>query len=322
MKRVLKYIAFGVGGLLLLAGAAVTVVSVKGPSSRPPSTEKVEATPERLARGHYLANNVMGCFFCHGERNRELMVQPVVSGTEGAGKCHTDGFPGQMCFSNITPHPTAGLGAWTDGEMIRAIREGIGRDGRALIPVMPYKSYRNLSDEDARALVAYLRTVTPLDKQVPPSTANFPVNLIFKLLPRPVEGSLPHPPEGLAYGRYLTEISGCQSCHGGDFSGGEMVIPTPLGRVVAANISSDRETGIGQWSRQAFITRFKQYRFLDPEMPATPQTTTEMPWLQYAGMTESDLGAIYDYLMSRPAVSKQVVVRPDARAARAANTGN
>ncbi len=322
MKRVLKYIGIGLGGLLLLAGTAVTVMLVKGPASRPPSEEKVEATPERLERGHYLANSVMTCFFCHGERKQALMVQPVVQGSEGAGSCHTGDFPGKLCFSNITPHPAAGIGAWTDGEVMRAIREGIGRDGRPLFPVMPYRVYRNLSDEDARALVAYLRTVAPLDKVVPPSEVNFPVNLLIQGMPQPLEGAIPPPPtEGVAYGRYLTTIAGCMDCHGADFSGGEMVIPTPLGRVVAANISPDKETGIGQWSRGVFISRFKSYLSIDPEQSATPKTTTEMPWLQYAGMTEKDLGAIYDYLMSVPAVRKQVVVRPDANAAQAANTG-
>lgn len=322
MKRVLKYIGIGLGGLLLLAGSAVTVMMVKGPASRPPIAEKVEATPERLERGRYLAHNVMMCFFCHGERDRLLLSQAVKPGTEGWGQCTSEPFPGKLCISNITSHPTAGIGAWTDGEVLRAIREGIGRDGRALVPMMPYPTYRNLSDEDAQALLVYLRTLEPHDVAVPPSQVNFPVSLLLLQAPKPLEGPVPPPSrEGVAYGRYLTQIAACHDCHGPDLSGGGMQIPTPLGVVVGANITPDKETGIGRWTRDTFIFRFKSFRSIPPDMLATPRTTTEMPWLQYSGMTEEDLGAIYDYLMSVPAVSKQVVVRPDAKKAPAANTG-
>jgi mono/diheme cytochrome c family protein len=322
VKRVLKYIGIGLGGLLLLAGSAVTVLLVKGPASRPPSTEKVEATHARLERGRYLAHNVMACFFCHGDRDRTLRVQQVKPGSEGLGQCSPDPFPGKLCFSNITSHPTAGLGAWTDGEVLRAIREGIGRDGRALVPVMPYRTYQHLSDEDGQALVAYLRTLAPKDTVVPPSEVDFPVSLLLLQFPKPLEGAVPPPSkEGVAHGRYMTAIAACVDCHGQDFSGGEMQIQTPLGVVVGANITPDKETGIGEWSRGVFISRFKSHLSMDTSQPATPKTTTEMPWLQYAGMTEEDLGAIYDYLMSQPPVRKQVVVRPDASAAQAANTG-
>ena len=77
------------------------------------------------------------------------------------------GFPGTLVASNITPDPDTGLGKWTDGEIIRAIREGVDRDGNALFPIMPYSHFRNMSEEDAQAIVAYLRSLPPLGPAAP-----------------------------------------------------------------------------------------------------------------------------------------------------------
>ena len=103
---------------------------------------------------------------------RDLWGAPPNPAKLGAGVCHTGpevaDFPGKLCVPNITSHATAGIGEWTDGEILRAIREGIGRDGRALFPMMPYTEYRKMSDEDAHAVVAYLRTLPAIDQKVEP----------------------------------------------------------------------------------------------------------------------------------------------------------
>jgi len=315
MKKFFKFIGMGLGGLLVLLGAAVTGVQVSMPRSNPASTEKVDATPERVERGRYLVNHVGACFSCHGKQDYSSMSQPVVPGTEGfAGGCDP-GFPGNVCFSNITSHPTAGIGGWTDGEVMRAIREGISRDGHALAPLMPYESYRAFSDEDIQSIVAYLRTLPPSDKPAPTTELPFPLNVVVKLMPSPVDGPVAHPSasDTVATGRYLATVAGCSGCHGSDFAGGNRTIETSKGPVVMANITPDTQHGIGGMTRENFITRFKLYQMLDPALKVTPQTVTIMPWGLYAGMSEADLGAIYDYLRTVPAVNKQVITRPKAR---------
>jgi hypothetical protein len=101
---------------------------------------KVEMTPERVARGEYLFKVAADCGGCHSERDWSKFSAPVVQGGEGKGFVFPPelALPGTVVAPNLTPDPETGLGAWSDGEKIRAIREGISRDGRALFPMMPY----------------------------------------------------------------------------------------------------------------------------------------------------------------------------------------
>ncbi|HWW63010.1 MAG TPA: cytochrome c, partial [Thermoanaerobaculia bacterium] len=164
MKTFLKVV-----GILLLVVVAVAVCAIawlalRRPAQRPASTEKIEATPERLARGKYLAHHVTDCFGCHSD-HIDAFGFPPKPGTEGQGGMSfskADGFPGFLAVRNITPDPETGIGNWTDGEILRAIREGVDREGKALFPMMPYGGYKELGDEDAKAIVAYLRTIKPI----------------------------------------------------------------------------------------------------------------------------------------------------------------
>jgi mono/diheme cytochrome c family protein len=286
----------------------------------------VEATPERLARGRYLVEHVSACVDCHSEHDEGSYASPIIPGTEGGGRCYdpSEGLPGRICAANLTPDAT-GLASWSDGEIIRAVREGVGRDGHAIFPIMPYGTYRHMSDEDARAMVAYLRTLRPISRARPATQLDFPVSVLIKLAPKPVEGPVVAPPatDRVAYGGYLVQLAGCSDCHspiGADGSpnpdllmAGGNELPTPSGRVVASNITPDKETGIGEMSRESFIGIFKSYASMDPKTPAAPGRNTLMPWRIYAGMTEEDLGAIYDYLRTVPPVKNQVNPFPDAK---------
>jgi mono/diheme cytochrome c family protein len=300
-----------------------------GPSTRPPSTATVESTPERVARGEYLAWHVAVCVDCHSPRVRDRFSMPPKKGFELAGgDCYGEelGVPGTICMSNITPDKDYGVGQWTDGELIRAIREGVSRDGRALVPFMPYPSYRFMSDEDVNAIVAYLRTVKPVSQKTPPNDFGFFVRHAFNMFPKPVEGPVQAPArtQSVEYGGYLVKMAGCHDCHtprgATDFkedeaySGGvEFKLPGVM-NVRAANITPDPETGIGRMTREQFISRFKS--FADREAvtadPISPARQTMMPWPLYAGMTEEDLGAIYDYLRTVKPLQKKVVHFVDA----------
>jgi hypothetical protein len=329
MKTFLKII----GGVVLVALALVLggmgYLSMKKPAQRPASTEKIEATPERLARGQYLVNHVADCLGCHSD-HIDGFAFPVKPGTEGQGGFVFDkklGFPGVVAAQNITSDPETGLGKWTDGEILRAIREGVDRNGDALFPMMPYVHLRSLGDEDAKSVVVYLRTLKPVRNQVAAKHIDFPVNLFIKLVPQPLDGPVAAADshDSLKYGKYLTTIGGCYECHtphddrngliaDKPFSGGWQMIG-PWGRVVTANLTPHPDTYIGRATREEFIGRFRSFASIDPaHAPAAPKgRNTVMPWLAFAQMTDSDLGAIYDYLKTVKPVENRVNSFPEAK---------
>jgi len=125
----------------------------------------------------------------------------------------SDGVPGFVQAQNITSDPETGIGKWTDGEVLRAMREGVKNDGSALFPMMPYPQFAIYDDEDANAIVAYLRTLKPVRHEIRPRSLSFPVNLLIKFAPQPLEGPMKKPTEHLAYGKYLSTVAGCVICH-------------------------------------------------------------------------------------------------------------
>ena len=98
-----------------------------------------------------------------------------------------------MCMRNITQDKETGIGDWTDGEIIRAVREGISREGDGLFPIMPYFIYRNVSDEDMEAVVAYLRTMEPVQSFRPEREVDFPMSTLIQTFPEPLDGPVPMP---------------------------------------------------------------------------------------------------------------------------------
>ena len=130
------------GGIALLALAAGALgygyLSLRQPATAPPLAIKVEMTPERIERGRYLFQYVADCDGCHSERDFSRFGGPIVESGRGKGGLFPPelGLPGTIAAANITPDQETGIGAWTDGEKIRAIREGVDRDGRTLFPMM------------------------------------------------------------------------------------------------------------------------------------------------------------------------------------------
>jgi mono/diheme cytochrome c family protein len=314
MRRWIKLSIWALAGLAVVAGYLV----MRPPKMAPPREIRVAATPEALARGKYLYEVVADCDGCHGERNWGKHLAPVVRTGAGFTFPAEMGLPGRVTAPNITSHPEAGIGAWTDGEKLRAIREGIGRDGRALFPMMPYESYRHMSDRDAEALVAYMNTLPAAPDRHPPTAIDFPVSLLMKSAPAPVEGVVPEPAE---LGEYLVRMGGCADCHtpkergapvaGKEFAGGEVFRFGQLS-VVSANLTPDVETGIGRLTEAAFIQRFQEHReTAGASLPAaTQQNFTVMPWLQFSQYSSGELGAIYRYLRKQRAVENKITVHP------------
>jgi mono/diheme cytochrome c family protein len=317
MRRIL--ISIGILLLVVIAGVASFVLLHKA-AQRPASAETIQSTPDLVERGHYLVTAVTGCMDCHAQRDWSLYPAPVVGPLGGGGGCWGKdlGMPGTVCFPNITSDKTAGIGAWTDGEIMRAIREGVDREGNTIFPMMPYASYRTLSDDDTRAIVAYLRTLAPVSTPIEPSKVDFPVSFFVTMAPQPLPGPVPEHDRNdeLAHGEYLTTVAGCRDCHtpvdgqhkplaNMAFAGGQE-FKIPPGPVHSRNITPDPTTGIGAWTKEAFIARFRAYRDIQPVPSKGPEQGTVMPWLVHSKMSDADLSAIYAYLRTIKPIENRI----------------
>lgn len=311
--RIVKWLVGVLVLLLLVAGAGVAYLFATYPAIAAAEGISVTSTPERVARGKYMFEHVAICVDCHSERDFKKLAGPIVDGTDGkGGEAFTRDLmdlPGDFYARNITP---AGIGDWTDGEVLRAITAGVNKRGDALFPLMPYLNYGRMDREDAESIVAYMRTLKPIPNHVPDRTLQFPMHLIIRTIPTPATfTSRPSPDNRVAYGEYLVRAASCSECHtprdqgaprpGMTFAGG-MEFRWPWGTVVrSANITPDADSGIGTWSEEQFIQKFKAF-----ENAPTPVLTDEelrdntvMPWRAYAGMTADDLGAIYAFLRTQ-----------------------
>lgn len=317
MKKFLKILGGIVLVLAVLIGGGLIYFFTAFPKVGAAPNLKIEATPEKIARGKYLANHVSVCIDCHSTRDFNFYAGPVVPGTEGKGGQEFSDPIGTLTPRNITP---AALDHWTDGEIVRAVVSGVDKDGAALFPMMPYPIYNHLAQDDAEAIVAYLRTLPAIQNDVPKSKLNFPLNLIVRTMPMPYNPQ-PRPPvtDTLAYGKYMSTVAGCQFCHtptddkgqplpGMDFAGGMEFKDPTLGTMRSANITPENDTGIGAWDRAYFVGRFKEYADSSgSHIPvAKGEANTVMPWTMYAGMTEEDLNAIYSFLRTVKPVRHEV----------------
>ncbi len=318
-NRFWKIVGFIVLGLIVILFCGIAYIIWFQPRI-PVQDIKVNVTADRVARGNYLANHILACIDCHSTRDWTKFSGPVTSGTEGKGGetfDHALGFPGVFVSANITPYHLSG---WTDGELYRAITSGVGKGNRPFFPVMPYLHYGMLDTEDIYSVMTYIRTLNPIPFDPPASIPDFPMNIILHLIPAPAHpAKSPDPSDSLNYGKYLVLAGGCIECHtqadkkgklieGMSFAGGRE-FQLPFGVVRSSNITSDKETGIGGYTSQVFINRFKAY---DPAIHPLATVKNKdfnsiMPWSMYAGMTSSDLSSVYLYLHSLKSIRNQVV---------------
>ncbi|HYO47178.1 MAG TPA: cytochrome C [Gemmatimonadota bacterium] len=319
MRKALRVVLWIVTVLAVVVLGGLVYLSLAYPKKQDPPAVQIEPSPDLLARGDYLFHHVAICVDCHTPHRMDMAGAPIVPGLAGeGGEPFPLGSAGILYAKNITP---TALGEWTDGEVVRALRDGVSRDGGPLFPLMPYSNYRNLSERDLHALVAYVRSLAPRPNEVPNRELHFPMNLIIRMMPSPA-GPYPEAPDRsstVAYGRYLVTAASCGDCHsqmdkgqplaGLELAGGNP-FPTDDGWVATtANITPDSATGIGAWSRERFIGAFKarEPQRTAPRPLAPSERRSPMPWLSYSGMTEEDLGAIYDYLRTVEPVRHEVV---------------
>ena len=321
MKTFLKVLLAIFLVLTLLIAGVLSYVRFALPKTGEAPNIKIELTPARVARGEYLANNVALCFSCHGKRDFTKYSGPVIPSTAGAGGGTFDqhlGFPGAYYARNISPKT---IGNWTDGEIYRSLTQGITKQGDALFPIMPYSYFSKMSEEDVNSIIAYLRTLKPTDGDDRVSSSDFPMSLIINLMPREINHqNIPAKSDKVSYGKYMTNAGLCNACHtptdekgapiaGMEFAGGFNFI-LPDGSISrSSNITPDDETGIGVWTKEMFVKRFKVYQDSAYASPVISkgQFNTDMPWTDYSGMKTEDLEAIYDYLRTLNPVKNKVV---------------
>lgn len=314
--------------LVVFAGIVVfTITTWDDPDSKRLARQLAASMDkESIARGEYLYKFGNQCWGCHTPGTPADPGALPVGGREFDLNNIGPGF-GYYYATNLTPDKGTGIGDWTDGELVRAIREGVDREGRPLFPIMPAEYYEGISDRDALAVVAYLRTLPPIKSEIPANRPSFMAKLLFALKvvkPRPpITQPVVAPPVGTTaeYGRYLaTNASGCSECHtprnlqngkviweqllaGSNFAfGGEMEqMPAAA---YAPNLTMDKETGIGNWTEDQFIESLR-----NGTRPDGTVMLTLMPYPYYSFWTDDDLRALYRYLKTVPSQTNQVPPR-------------
>jgi len=256
-------------------------------------------TTELVARGKYVFATAGGCA-CH--------TPPDAVGLN-AGGMKFDLFIGVVYSRNITPDPETGIGAWTDAQVTNAIRRGERPDRSKLFPIHPYKYLGNIADDEIEALVAYLKSVTPIKSSVPAQSLKIPVPSLT--IPA---ASKVAPRDGLARGAYLAGGAGhCTECHTPrrfDFSPDDAKFlaggPGPQ-RSRAANITPHGETGIGRWT-ETQIARFLRTGVKPSGQEASSLMKTVITGTSagFKDLTEADAAAIARYLKTVPAIENKV----------------
>jgi mono/diheme cytochrome c family protein len=299
--------------VLLTVGISATVGwrPFLGPNARPLTTREFERTPQRLEHGRYLLSGVIPCLDCHSVQDWKSHGAPTIPGTEGAGQVMPlPDLPGRVVAPNLTPDEETGAGKWSDDQLARAIREGIGHDGRALFPFMPYQKFKVMSDEDLASVVVYLRSLKPVRNPLPATEIAFPVNYLMRSAPEPLTQAVngPDPNDPVKRGEYLATIAGCSQCHtptqrGEEIAGmqlaGGFTMRGPWGEVATANITPDA-SGISYYDEALFIQAMRT------GYVRARKLSSIMPFGFYRHMSDDDLKAIYAYLRSVKPVKHRV----------------
>lgn len=305
---------------------AVVVVGCKSKSEPPPapaaasvpapvpSSASVEpkpaapaVDPELIERGAYVAK-AGGCAVCHTAIGP---TGPDLANVYGGGLEMPDTF-GTWRTPNITPDKSTGIGNWTDDQIARAIREGVRPDGGKMFPIMPYLNYNRLTDDDTRALVAFLRTVKPVQRVVAP-------NKDLKMLPvdAPKPANAPDDVnDPVKHGAYMATLMLCSHCHwapGKDFAAspdqmfsGGLEIQVPMlgaGKLVTPNITSDKATGIGAWTEDQIASTIKTMVRPNGKQIQGPMQFLQGPWSQ---LDDKDVRAVATFIHQLPPVKHKV----------------
>jgi cytochrome c553 len=289
MLKVLKWLAIGIGSLILLVVLLGTALFFRGRSKaeKAPQIATVTVPPvvadsASIERGRHIVTAIAPCAMCHGaglKGEKFPIPAPIVD----------------MAAPNLT-RGRGGVGDNTPEQWHRAIRGGVGRNGRQLI-IMPSANYATMSESDFASVVADLGTVTPVDNELPPRKLGpagaimsgagiFPLgaDMVAKTKPQP---STVQPAVTAEYGAYLIGLGTCRECHGADLEGapGHGTVPAPSLR-----------TNARTWTEEQFRSTIRTGR--------TPEgrvlNSTDMPWPYFSNMTDDELKSIWLYIHGLP----------------------
>lgn len=300
MKRVLKFTGRILGGLIGLIVIAVAGVMAIGYLRFNQTYDigvsgiEIPADEASVSRGEHLVQAVAHCGYCHG------------ADFSGDYIINNPGKEGIVVAPNLTSGQ-GGIGAsFTDEDWVRALYHGVNDEGRSVI-VMPSMFFHAMSREDLTSIVAYMKTVPPVDHVLPQTR---PGPLFYMLIGAgPLAGemsasvidhkapfaSAPAESATSEYGRYLVTIGQCRACHGSELAGGQASKSAPIG----PNLTPGGE--LGSWSEEDFVSTLRT--------GATPHghhLLDFMPWKFFRNMDDTELRAIWAYLQSQPKLETQV----------------
>ena len=305
MKKILKITVIILGFFIVILVATVTLEQYKKYDAPYPKIHALKDTAT-LRRGKYLVTALGHCADCHSSaKDYDLVNLGKVISLSG-GKLFK--LPiGTMQAPNITQDEETGIGSLTDSQIARALRYGVGHDGRALFPFM---NYQNLTDKDLTAVVSYLRTLAPVKNKIIIrnfNTLGYIANAFFikPVGPEQIPATDLRSDTTAKYGKYLAlSVSGCRDCHTNrDLQTGAFIGPENAGgfhmesetdpdhyECITPNLTPDKSTGrLTNWSKKIFISRFKAGKLIKH---------SPMPWGPFKAIKNEDLTAIYNYLKS------------------------
>ena len=315
---------------LLLSACAVFIPKRIGP----PSEVSVEITPERVALGKKLAEGIMACGACHTTGAFEGDPRPDMY---LAGDVVFSKMEGKIAVPNITPDKETGIGDWTDGELIRAITKGLGRDNRLLVPLMPWADFgAALTREEVEALVAYLRTGPAPVRHMPEETdlttfasLIMSTGMVYNMFAKEPFFSDYEPRLGtpVERGERLAYLGMCVDCHayfpkfpgapkfGAPLAGGSVIAVPGRPDVICSNLTPDMETGIGGFSDEELYDAIKYGKRLRP-LPDTDMVRWPMmPRItHHTALTDEEIADLIAYFRAQPAVEHDIVQKERERA--------
>lgn len=294
MKKALKWTGIILVSLLLLIVIAITGLYLVGntrvsSAQVEPQPIKVSIEEASLERGEHLVRYVSACVSCHGQDlgGQAFLDEPMI---------------GSITAPNLTTGAGGVGGEYSIEDWNRAVRHGVGKDGRVL-GGMPSQRYAHMSDDDLVAVIAYLQSIPPVDHHLPERSLSLAGTVIFgglgfadlpfSLIDHDVVGeNQPAVDVSADYGAYLATIASCADCHGSDLAGRSPEGNQP-GPPAGPDLTSNGN--IGNWTADEFMTIMRAGR-----TPDGRQLGQEMPWRYYAGMTDDELRAIFLYLRQLP----------------------
>lgn len=283
-----------------------------------PALSKEDSARIQLEHGKYLVNSVVNCVDCHSQLDLNKYSLPLIPGTEGSGgfPMHEvdKNIPGKVYVSNITPFA---LKDWTDEEIAVAMTRGINKNGDTLFPLMPYHGLSVMAKEDVEAVIAYIRTLKPIENSIPAREMYVPMSVFGPLPDRDYKlNKRPDTTDLVKYGEYLVSIAHCTDCHTpftpegppdmSKYLAGGFQFSLPSFTVAVANITPDSATGIGSWTEEMFLTKFRTNSTPEILNSEPGKFNTLMPWSFYGKMKDHDLKAIYAYLRTVKPISNKI----------------